>query len=74
MASETSENQGFLFIKREQQELTAKDASYSINDKFRLSKTEAINKYDKYAWLHLIKRHFPKRLYFYCFSTSLILF
>ena len=74
MASEALENQGFMFIKREQQELTAIVASNSINDKFRLSKTEAINKYDKYAWLHLIKRHFPKRLYFYCFSTSLILF
>jgi hypothetical protein len=39
MASETLENQGFMFIKREQQELTAKDASNSINDKYRLSKT-----------------------------------
>jgi hypothetical protein len=74
MASETLENQGFMFIKREQQELTAIVESYSINDKFRYSNTEAINKYDKYAWLTLIKRHFPKRLYFYCISTSLILF
>ena len=35
MASETLENQGFMFIKREQQELTAKVESYSINDKFK---------------------------------------
>lgn len=74
MASETLENQGFMFIKREQQELTAKDASNYNNEKFRLSKAEETNEYDRFAWLLLIKRHFPKRLYFYCFSTRLILF
>jgi hypothetical protein len=35
MASETLEKQGFMFIKREQQELTAIGASYSINEKYR---------------------------------------
>ena len=35
MASETLENQGFMFIKKEQQELTAIVESYYINDKFR---------------------------------------
>ena len=74
MASETLENQGFMFIKREQQELTAKDASNSINEIFRLSKTEETNRNDSFAWLLLIKPHFPKRLYFYCLSTNLILF
>ena len=69
MASETLENQGFMFIKRKQQELTVKYASHSINDIVRLSKTEETNKYDSFTWLLLIKRHFQNA----CISTAFLL-